>query len=268
MALETKPSLSARISAWLRFLGDILDSSWAFVMSLFSKSRAPFQNSHQSIQPQGDTQKKAKYAKGESPLGESPAKPEVPKTDTKKKKPCCSSACFLRWGNFVVQCLIFIAASVYGGIAWNQWRTQLHAMKIDQRAWVTVNDILLGVQQDEDWTIRIRFKNTGKTPAKNFVIWGAGESVTKGQIPTADETKLPGRGVIAPDGIFHSNLNIVGRYDWKSIDLVIHGRIQYDSVFGHGHWTKFCYYFVPDKTGKDGGFAPCDSGNDIDNGPP
>jgi hypothetical protein len=140
--------------------------------------------------------------------------------------------------------------------------------QMDQRAWVAVSDISSDSRQSENWTVSLIFKNTGKTPAKNFVIWGTGEPVAKGQKPTSEEIKLPGRGVIAPDGSFHSNLNVNGGYDWKSIDLVIHGRINYDSVFRPGHWTKFCYYFVPDnKTGK-GGFAPCDSGNDIDNNPP
>jgi hypothetical protein len=138
---------------------------------------------------------------------------------------------------------------------------------MDQRAWVAVSDISSNFRQDENWTVNLFFKNTGRTPAKNFVIWGAGEPVAKGQKPISEEIRLPGRGVIAPDGIFHSNLSISGHYDWKAIDLVIHGRIDYDSVFGRGHSTKFCYYFVPSKTGK-GGFAPCESGNDVDNNPP
>jgi hypothetical protein len=139
--------------------------------------------------------------------------------------------------------------------------------RLDQRAWVAVGDISQESQR-ESLVISVIFKNTGKTPAKNFVIRCAGEPVQKGQQPRSEEVILPGHGIIAPDGIFHSNLSASGGFDWKSVDLIVHGKIEYDTVFGTPHWTKFCYYFVPSsKTGK-GGFAPCDSGNDIDNNPP
>jgi len=140
--------------------------------------------------------------------------------------------------------------------------------RLEQRAWVSVSDITPESQQGQNWTISIIFKNTGRTPAKNFVIRGIGEPVAKGKKTSSEEIILPGHGIIAPDGVFHSNFSADGGFDWKSVDLVIHGKIEYDTVFGSSHWTTFCYYFVPtSKTGK-GGFAPCDSGNDIDNNPP
>jgi hypothetical protein len=171
-------------------------------------------------------------------------------------------------GLLVVNIFLWCATNKAANAAKDSVKLAEKNARIDERAWVAVSNISSEFRQNEDWTVRLIFKNTGKTPARNFVIWGAGESVTKGQKPTTEETKLPGRGVIAPDGSFHSNLNISGRYDWKAVDLIIHGRIEYDSVFTGGHWTRFCYYFVPDKAGRTGDFAPCDSGNDIDNGPP
>jgi len=167
---ETKLSLSARISALLRFLERILDSFWSYVLSLLSQLRTPLQKAIQSIQPQGNANAKTDNSKHEGLPRHSSAKSNVPQTDTAKKKSHCSSACFLRWGNFVVQILIFVAASFYGGVAFRQWHSQLDAMRIDQRAWVSVVGINTENGTVTDHTLKIDsvnigIHNSGKTPA-------------------------------------------------------------------------------------------------------
>jgi hypothetical protein len=140
---------------------------------------------------------------------------------------------------------------------------------LEQRAWVSVSDITPSSKSITPWEISIIFKNSGRTPAQNFAIKLAGEPVAKGKSPVAEEKAKPGRGIIPPDGIFHSGLKSKTVYDWNIFDLVVHGEITYDSVFGNSHWTKFCYYFVPESTkSAKGNFAPCDTGNDIDSNEP
>lgn len=180
---------------------------------------------------------------------------------------------YSRWV-FWVQLLTLIALIVYAaftyGLLCETHKSVQQAdnnFRIDQRAWVTISEIPVDSKKDGDWTVHLVFKNTGRTPAKNFTIKVVGEPVAKGGKIIAEECFLPGHGVIAPEGIFHSNLNVSGQYDWNSVELVVHGRVNYDSIFGHGHWTNFCYYYVSDKASK-GGFAPCDSGNDTDSNPP
>jgi|GEM_PF-2497290 len=178
-------------------------------------------------------------------------------------------------GIFWLQLLTLIALVVYAtftyGLLCETRKSVQQAdnnFRVDQRAWVTISDIPVDSKKDSDWTVPLVFKNTGRTPAKNFTIKVVGEPVAKGRKTTLEEHILPGHGVIAPEGTFHSNLNVSGSYDWNTVDLVIHGRVNYDSIFKQVHWTNFCYYFVPDnRTGK-GGFAPCETGNDTDNNPP
>ena len=150
----------------------------------------------------------------------------------------------------------------------NAVTTQISGTHIDQRAWVTVNDIQR-TERPDGFSVNLLFMNTGKTPAQNFTIRVSGEPVPKGQQPTSPETIQPGRGIIAPNGMFHSNLSTSGSVDSKTSDLVIHGRIDYTDVFGEAaHWTKFCYYWIPKIKKGEGGFAPCDFGNEMDVTPP
>ena len=78
------------------------------------------------------------------------------------------------------------------------------------------------------------------------------------------ENLQPGRGIIAPNGAYHSKLSANGYYEAKLGRLIVHGRIDYVDVFGTGHWTKFCYCWIPGTKASKGGFAPCDTGNSID----
>ena len=248
----------------------ILLSAFAFLLGWsFSKLSTPEEKSDNSRAAKAEPDKKNSGTRNfPLPMKVSPIPPE---SDNSCK--CCHHK--TPWWKITLEIATFLAAVVYAGITYRMWREMQgtntissQALRIDQRAWVAVSNISPELQQNGDWTVSLVFKNTGKTPARNFVIKGTGEAVVKGQKPSSEEVKLPGRGVIAPDGIFHSNLSISALYDWKSVNVILHGRIEYDSVFGNSHWTQFCYYFVPDnKTGK-GGSAPCETGNDTDNGPP
>lgn len=172
----------------------------------------------------------------------------------------------------LVTFLAFLAAAVYAGIAAKQLCTMnqtLHEMQTqtansrdvmerDQRAWVSVLDL----KQVSDTTFSLVFVNTWKTPARDFkVSAGADVENLKGK-----EHELPGRGVIAPDGKFTSYLRGNGVVT-IFMRLVIHGRVDYYSIFGGHHWTTFCYLLIPPKGKVPSGFISCESGNEVDSNP-
>ncbi len=133
-----------------------------------------------------------------------------------------------------------------------------YSSQIDQRAWVSVLDI--SVEKPDPLSIKIVFMNTGKTPARKFVIAAGGDiGVEKGH-----ERRLSGSGVIAPGGKYSSF--VAGNSSLaQSPKLAIHGRIDYVSIFGGEHWTTFCYHLIPGNTETPNGFSPCESGNETDN---
>jgi hypothetical protein len=165
----------------------------------------------------------------------------------------------------LVQWLIFLATAFYAVIAYDQWQTQINAMKVDQRAWVTVSDVIPTRQKDGSSIIRVTFKNTGKTPATDFTIRAVRDPIARRGTPSAPEGNLPGIGIIAPEGTYHSNMTVARDYDWKINDLFIHGTVGYKSVFKGTHWTRFCYHAIMTSDGKEiEGFAPCDFWNEVD----
>jgi hypothetical protein len=267
---EIKPAFPPRISLWPLALLGIPLFAWSYI-----SSRIPRQATSKAEHPQDSP--KIKCGDG---IIKVDIVSQVPPTPSENENSNGSKECTPLWRKIAE---IAIAIGTLGLLLVNIFlasytSTSARAAKrsvelagknarMDQRAWVAVSDIPPDFQKNKDWKVRIIFKNTGKTPAKDFVIKAIGEAVAKGQKPNQEERTLPGRGIIAPDGLFHSNLSVSSGYDWNSTDLIIHGRIDYDSVFGCSHWTEFCYHFIPDEN-SGGGFAPCDSGNDIDNNPP
>jgi hypothetical protein len=172
--------------------------------------------------------------------------------------------------NIVIACIYYgqlKQMKIATGLTHDAVILQISSSEIDERAWVAVNDIERTERLD-GFSVNLLFMNTGKTPAQNFAVRVSGEPVPKGQQPAGPEAIQPGRGIIAPNGIFHSNLSTSGSLDYKTSTLVIHGRIDYADVFGAAHWTKFCYYWIPKINKGEGGFAPCDTGNEMDITPP
>lgn len=172
------------------------------------------------------------------------------------------------FGVFVLLVYTFTTIALWCAAKNANKQTQRNS-RLDQRAWVTVSEITPSDETKSPWEISIVFKNTGRTPAKSFEVQLAGEPVAKGGRPKATEDTYPGHGIIAPDGFVHSGLSSSTPYNWETTDLVIHGKISYDSIFGHRHWTQFCYYFIPKSASRTkGGFTPCDQGNDVDDNEP
>jgi hypothetical protein len=279
LAPEIKPSLSARISVRLQHLRGILVSFWFW---LFSKLRAPSQNPHQSIQPQGDAQAKTKNSKQELTQSGGAGKSDLPPTNTKKKKSHCGCACFLRWGNFVIQVLIFLAASVYGGIAWNQWHTQIRNMRIDERPWIAMQDLEEHIRQpqsDKFFRTTPTFINVGKTPAldivarANYKILPVGQTLTPNDIKYRNDSRGEKESNSTPAGTLNPTERWTPRFYFEQIDLptwdelmcgdkrfYVFFQVTYEDVFGRKLETDYCTYYAG------GGLAPPMVPCDIYNG--
>jgi hypothetical protein len=243
--------------------------SGALLGLFLSELNTPPQQSINSISPEKESAEEKTERKTFTPLVS-----QVPPPPANSEQPCKDGQHKMPWWKIALDVLMviftggaFAAAAVYAGISYKQWQSQIEAMKIDQRAWVTVSDITQERQGDA-LAVRIAFKNTGKTPAKFFTVKGIAEPAPHGSKPVVSEKSLPGIGVIAPDAVFHSNVNVPGTYDWKESELLIHGTLTYESVFHGQHWTKFCYRLLVNDKSNPVGFSPCDSGNDVDQSQP
>ena len=161
----------------------------------------------------------------------------------------------------IISILTFIVVAIYTCYARTQATAATDsvnnasdAMKLDERAWVSV----LNVLPVENNQTKIVFQNTGKTPAINFYV-----AVDVSNDASTREEVLTGKSIVAPSGQFHSMVAPSSGYR-DSGDLIVHGKASYDSIFGHPHWVKFC--FIRSKTSK--GFVACETGNSINTNVP
>jgi hypothetical protein len=178
----------------------------------------------------------------------------------------------LQWGLFWVTLFGAISAAAaaagafyYAGIAkgqLGQMKAQTQdteqTVRLDQQAWVTVNDVKGTVTNNRTMAI-VYLVNSGKTPARNLQIWIAGE-VSESEPTEIYQKKLPGAGLLGPNVPYRIPLTANGQYSPSQGTIYIHGRAEYRDIFDAPHWTKFCYYWVP----ADKGFAPCLFHNETD----
>ena len=164
----------------------------------------------------------------------------------------------IRWTT-VAAGLLFLTVLIY----FLQWRSQVQALKVEQRAWVGVPFPLDFPSNGGFIPVVTQIKNTGKTPARHVEVDAIATILDKGQEPDLgnyeaghphDHLYFP---VIFPDTSFPLKLAVV-RYGPKSSEpivpddqlrkdiedgkrlLIFHGRVTYDDVLGVSHWTQFC----------------------------
>lgn len=135
------------------------------------------------------------------------------------------------------------------------------AMRLDQRAWVTVEGFkptTFGTGQ-HFITTRV-FKNTGRTPAVHVRVRAVlGPSKPKESVnwTIADKAQPKTTEVLGPQEELNSlldgtkgvpkGLSDAGFEDIKAGRTIVYdyGTIFYCDVFGREHWTKFCNRFLP-----------------------
>jgi len=155
-------------------------------------------------------------------------------------------------------------------------------MQLDQRAWLGVDSIRPDPfipEIGKPFIVWIAFKNVGKTPARNIVNYGRGEPVLKGRSPnfSYSDVRPYVAGVLQPGGtaattvapmtVPGTNQSIIINDDLmngmksEQITIYVHGRFDYQDIFGTSHWVTYCAnLIIPfNKT-----FGFCDGNNDTD----
>jgi hypothetical protein len=137
----------------------------------------------------------------------------------------------------------------------------INASRLDQRAWVGV-DIFKAepeiIEVGKRTRLVLSFKNTGKTPARNIKARAIMEPIPKGRLPRfsyAGEL-IAHYGLLAPSALAFVRFELVMSKTTREPGLVtqavldelilgkttvyVHGRIDYEDIFGCPHWMTFC----------------------------
>jgi hypothetical protein len=147
---------------------------------------------------------------------------------------------------------------------------------LDQRAWVAHMEIQGTIEYGKEFEAVVRIKNTGKTFAKNLTFTIAHEALAQGQTPdftediesVSDQHKsvillAPGGETGLPiENKAHRSLTReeLNAFTDGTATIFVHGKIVYDDVFNCRHWTKFCFYLLPNLK-----FRTYNKHNDADN---
>jgi hypothetical protein len=129
------------------------------------------------------------------------------------------------------------------------------SIKLDQRAWMGVAYVVGKPEVGKPLIVKVVFKNTGKTPAKNVTIAATAEPIyqKKGRPDFAHEKSIPriSRGLVAPQAEVFSilsdpksgNINeaVLKAIKAAEVRICIHGVLDYDDIFTQHHWVTFCY---------------------------
>jgi hypothetical protein len=155
--------------------------------------------------------------------------------------------------------LLFLTAIIY----FFQWRAQINALRVDQRAWISVPNPTSYPLNGTFIPLSTQMTNTGKTPARIIegdviaTVLNKGEDFSFDFSPGHPHTRLYPVGVIFPGAPIPINLTIVKhgpkgpetfvpddafRQDFTNGKrfIIFYGRITYSDIFGTQHWTQFC----------------------------
>jgi hypothetical protein len=155
------------------------------------------------------------------------------------------------------------------------------ALRLDQRAWVGTEDISsvpTTPETDKVWDVNVSMKNSGKTPAKNILMWNT-EALLKA-LPNVNADcaeaieRQASKTMLPPNGGYKALLHVANGVkmpsDWeKEIKdngaIYVHGCVLYDDVFRRPHWMTYCgVYDIEHKSG----FQSCLKYNDTGDGKP
>jgi hypothetical protein len=158
-------------------------------------------------------------------------------------------------------------------------------MKIDQRAWIGLDYLdpvpVSGLEVGKTFAAKAGITNTGKTPARNLVIYSIIEPVDAGKRPNFSYSGIPpitggflppnGKASLPPNALIdlrqpQQPLAIVDQerldlFKNKKFGIYAHGRIEYDDIFGDSHWMTYCSYLPYPSIGT---FAFCSEHNETD----
>jgi hypothetical protein len=145
--------------------------------------------------------------------------------------------------------------------------------RLDQRAWLGVEDIPVGAPVGGVFWAMIHVKNSGKTPAVQFRH--VGEVKPLDHIPdvSLDCKKAMGiemKEIITPQGIKSIPIDgtafgvVHDKWDeqWPGMHIYVHECSLYTDIFKQHHWLTYCGRY----NGKLKAFDDCETGNDTGDG--
>jgi hypothetical protein len=181
-----------------------------------------------------------------------------------------------------------IANAMEGGLtqAQNAFTAANGQAILTQRAWITVKinaAIMLGPSPppnpfilEKPFDIRISFRNTGRTPALNvkLVFKREGFVQKEGKFGMPNFSYKPDEyiveGNLIPEAEVYGDTitkplkeDDIKQVTSNQVRIFVHGRVEYDDVFGFHHWQSFCSFLLPT-----GAMAVCPENNDIDQNQP
>ena len=168
-----------------------------------------------------------------------------------------------------------LIAFLTGFIFWKQ----LHEMRTDQRAWITLNTGNVTFPKDASKVGQVQIStplsitNIGKTAARDLFVEAVMDYEVNGQTPDfiylGRARSTISTGIVFPNspagtldvpfvsGKLHSQDEMETRYltEAEYSDLVksdaymtVYAQASYLDIFGTRHWVHFCTYFLPPPT--------------------
>jgi hypothetical protein len=258
-------------------------SVWAaLLLSSFSKSNAPVDESADRISPNQETGEKND---GSNVLSTVMTKiPPSPET-TEQACKCCHHKMprwekVLKWLTFIATGGAFIAATVYACIAEHQRKDAEHYSKISHRAWMApTTGEMRDFEVGKDSYVLVSIYNNGPTPAIDTIIigdvlvWRKGESVPIRQLFQVKPTEWNGNLIRASGGYrmpfflrdAKPNPLAITKASLEELKagklfIKVYGEVFYDDIFSHHHWVSFC----TDYAEETGSFMDCTEGTQMD----
>jgi hypothetical protein len=243
----------------------------------------PIQPAENPASPKSTTSNKNPESTKNVPLSS-----QVKPTPEHKNQSChCKPNDIPTW-KIVLECTAIAVGIAVAIIYFFQWRAMDATMKIDQRAWISLNSITnVGkFAVGEPFGVSVSVKNIGKTPARDTYSSVIIEPRENGQPPRfeRDTSDAVSTGVMIPNADYYgtpilTTCHLEGRsgeragpdftcpltqHEYDTIEdesyyLYLHGRVDYKDVFSHKHWFTYCYFMM-----KSGTWALCPGGHGAD----
>ena len=155
-----------------------------------------------------------------------------------------------------INAIIALAAVMtFLAISW-QLKGARQSLRLDQRAWVTVNLLPSGLPEaNKPFILRLRIINTGKTFARSVKIRSIIRAFPKDQpapdfdaIEAAEQKKGQSIALLPPNATYGSETTsgnplaseLADRVRSGETRIFVFGKVTYTDVFDYQHWTTFC----------------------------
>jgi hypothetical protein len=181
-------------------------------------------------------------------------------TDTREKENQDRSFHWVKVGT-ISSIVLSVFSLVTSGIALYVLNNQLYSMRVDHRAWITIEDIVFKpVEENKPLTVEFKIVNTGKTPAKHVNMFLSVEKVASSSSPTFTPPSLKSFfGLISPNSPYIETVEsqkdkpdpftplLLTRTDVDEIKsgksyIAAIATIEYLDIYDISHWVHHCFW--------------------------